>query len=196
MTSGAFHCPRCAVKRPYDHKRIRRFFTLYFIPLIPLEHLGEYIECQHCRGSYKPEVLDYDPQANQAAIEAEFQRAVDTVVIAIAMVGEGFETDKIERIRLILGRMKGEEFSTEDIQAKVDAPTSNCSSAEDQLKRLAPTLNDNGKEIIIKAAIMAAAGGGSFSDEQTSLLLSMASSLGMSPAHLQGVMKSLSSDST
>jgi len=55
--TGSFDCPRCGTNRPYDHKRVRRFFTLYFIPLIPLSTLGEYIECGGCGGTYKPEVL-------------------------------------------------------------------------------------------------------------------------------------------
>ena len=37
VATGEFHCPSCAIKRGYDHKRVRRFFTLYFIPLIPLD---------------------------------------------------------------------------------------------------------------------------------------------------------------
>jgi len=57
MGTGSFDCPRCGADRPYDHKRVRRFFTLYFIPLIPMETLGEYIECGGCGGTYKPEVL-------------------------------------------------------------------------------------------------------------------------------------------
>lgn len=55
--TGSFDCPRCGTRRSYDHKRVRRFFTLYFIPLIPLRTIAEYIECDGCKGTYKPEVL-------------------------------------------------------------------------------------------------------------------------------------------
>ena len=54
---GTFHCPRCGPDQPYMHKRVRSFFTLYFIPLIPMNTLGEYVECGRCQGQYKPEVL-------------------------------------------------------------------------------------------------------------------------------------------
>ena len=57
MGTGSFDCPRCGPNMPYDHKRVRRFFTLYFIPLIPLGTVAEYIECGVCKGTYKPEVL-------------------------------------------------------------------------------------------------------------------------------------------
>jgi len=54
---GEFLCPRCGPGQSYVHKSVRRFFTLYFIPLIPLNRVGEYIECQTCAGTFKVEVL-------------------------------------------------------------------------------------------------------------------------------------------
>ena len=33
---GAFNCPRCSMQRGYRWISVNRFFTLYFIPLIPL----------------------------------------------------------------------------------------------------------------------------------------------------------------
>ena len=57
--NGTFHCPACGPDNPYTHKRVRSFFTLYFIPLIPMKTLGEYVECDRCQGKYKPEVLSY-----------------------------------------------------------------------------------------------------------------------------------------
>lgn len=50
---GDFHCPSCDATQKYGLKRVRRFFTLYFIPLIPLNKLGEYVECVTCKDTYK-----------------------------------------------------------------------------------------------------------------------------------------------
>lgn len=55
--TGTFDCPQCGPAKPYNHRRQRRFFTLYFIPLIPLQTVGEYVECGGCKGTFKPEVL-------------------------------------------------------------------------------------------------------------------------------------------
>ena len=48
---GQFFCPQCGDGNDFKHKRVRRFFTLYFIPLIPLDLMGEYIECSTCQGN-------------------------------------------------------------------------------------------------------------------------------------------------
>jgi zinc ribbon protein len=54
---GSFTCPRCGPGREYEHKQVRRWFTLYFIPIIPLGTAGEYVECRSCAGTFRPEVL-------------------------------------------------------------------------------------------------------------------------------------------
>ena len=60
-----FHCPRCGSLREGKLKQVRSFFTLYFIPVIPLNVLGRYVECSGCKGTYVEEILQYDPNAQQ-----------------------------------------------------------------------------------------------------------------------------------
>ncbi|MBC7877466.1 MAG: zinc-ribbon domain-containing protein [Anaerolineales bacterium] len=55
--TGDFYCPKCEVQRQYKHKKIVRYFTLFFIPLFPLGTLNEYVECGVCGRTYKPEIL-------------------------------------------------------------------------------------------------------------------------------------------
>lgn len=55
--TGSFYCSKCAVQRPYKHKKVVRYFTLFFIPLFPLGTLSEYVECGVCGRTYKPEIL-------------------------------------------------------------------------------------------------------------------------------------------
>ncbi|MFT6255427.1 MAG: hypothetical protein ACJATV_001691 [Granulosicoccus sp.] len=78
---GDFNCPSCTSVQHYGLKRVRRFFTLYFIPLIPLDKLGEYLECLSCKDTYKPNILNYDPVANAEAIDAEYHSAIKKVMI-------------------------------------------------------------------------------------------------------------------
>ena len=54
---GIFFCPSCQTNCNYDHKVVKRFGTLYFIPLLPLDEITNYIECQECKNAYKQEVL-------------------------------------------------------------------------------------------------------------------------------------------
>jgi zinc-ribbon family len=208
--SGNFHCPQCETERPYTQKRVRRFFTLYFIPLIPLEHLGEYVECRQCRGQFKPKVLEYNPQAAQATMAADLHGALKNVIVAMTVAGGAPNEKRIEAARVLSSRFSDQEVSPDEIRKAVDAAGRDGQAVLGQLQRLAPRLNDNGKHLIIKAAVMAAAGGAdgdqnrriqgeansTYSEEQRALLARIAQSLGMSPAHFQGVLTALESEAT
>ena len=54
---GEFFCPKCRAQRHYKHKRATRYFSLYFVPLIPFGKLGEFVECQTCGVAFEPAVL-------------------------------------------------------------------------------------------------------------------------------------------
>jgi hypothetical protein len=56
--SGTFTCPHCRTSQVYRHVTYRRWFTLYFLPVIPLGRLGEQMECQGCLRCFSPQVLD------------------------------------------------------------------------------------------------------------------------------------------
>ncbi|MBN1429725.1 MAG: zinc-ribbon domain-containing protein [Anaerolineae bacterium] len=51
---GEFFCPKCQANRRYAHKQAVRSFTLYFIPIFPIQQLGEFIECQTCGVTLEP----------------------------------------------------------------------------------------------------------------------------------------------
>lgn len=57
VDSGVFRCPNEAVDRHYEYKQARRWFTLFFIPVIPLKQQGEWVQCQGCGTQYHSDVL-------------------------------------------------------------------------------------------------------------------------------------------
>ena len=58
IKEGKFACPQCQSFTQYKHKKVTKFFTLYFIPLIPLGSQGTYVECQQCRNTFIERVLE------------------------------------------------------------------------------------------------------------------------------------------
>lgn len=61
VDTGRFHCPNEGATRPYRHDRFRRWFTLFFIPVLPLNRQGERVQCQGCGATYGPDVLARHP---------------------------------------------------------------------------------------------------------------------------------------
>lgn len=188
---GQFHCPKCAARIPYAHKRVRRFFSLYFIPLIPLDLLGEYIECSRCRGTYDVAVLRHDPAKAQAKIEAQFERVAKRTMVMMMLADGVVDDEEIRTIRRVHSNIFKVELSTEDVQAEIRKAQQSPLSLTDQLSKLAGNLNAEGKEVVVQAAFLVAAADGKLEDSETKLLGEIGQALGMTPAHFRGVIDSM-----
>lgn len=60
VATGQFSCPCCRTRQNYRQIVYQRWFTLYFIPVMPLGRLGEQVECQGCYSRFAPEAADGD----------------------------------------------------------------------------------------------------------------------------------------
>lgn len=185
--TGRFFCPQCQHETDYKHKRVRKFFTLYFIPLIPLNLEGEYIECTECDGTFKLGVLDMDPQADMAEFQAEFHHAVKRVMVEMMLADGTVEEQELDVIRNIYQQLVGSELSDEDVRKEIVEAETRAGDVTESLKELSAHLNDQGKELVVRAAFMVAAADNEFQDEEKALIGSIGQALQMTPAHLNGV---------
>jgi transcription elongation factor Elf1 len=57
-TAGQFNCPVCTAPRSYSELRTSRYFSLFFIPLIPLgsSSTGRVV-CNHCGTEFDNRVV-------------------------------------------------------------------------------------------------------------------------------------------
>lgn len=184
---GQFHCPQCG-PQPYLHKKVKKWFTLYFIPCIPMETLGEYIECQRCKGTYKMEVLNYDPQAEQAALEAEYETVMRRVMIEMMLADDVLEESEITTMQEIYPRLAGREISRDEIMAEADETRRNGGDVLSYLQRMQGVLNNSGRETILKAAACVAMADGTFAPAEQQFLSKAAEALGITQAHLTGIL--------
>ena len=189
--SGDFYCPACDQKRRFERKTVRRFFTLYFIPVIPLSTLGEYIECQSCRGTFKVDVLKLDPEAKDKQLEAEFHAAIKRVMVLMMLADGEIHEKEIETIQLVYDKIAKKKLERADVDKEVEATNEHPRSLADYLGTLVGALNDSGKEAVVKAAFFVAAADGKITEEETRLLAELAAALEMSPTHFKGVIDGL-----
>lgn len=80
--NGQFHCPSCGGDRAYKRRQGRRFFTLFFIPVIPLGKVGgEFVECATCRTRFTLGVLAAPTASDLAAMPARLLRTAISQVL-------------------------------------------------------------------------------------------------------------------
>jgi len=67
---GVFFCQRCGGDRHYRRRSGRKFFTLFLVPVIPLNKVGEHVKCATCRTRFHPGVLTPSPAPGERASAA------------------------------------------------------------------------------------------------------------------------------
>ena len=188
QAKGTFYCPGCDREGvEYKQQRCRRFVTLYYLPLIPIKTVAEYIECQVCQNTYQPAVLKASA-ADHRAFEAEFQLVIKRVMI-LMLLADGVVADaELEVIRRIYLRLSDIDISIEDLRLEVEAARQGVSDVLVYLERNAPILNERGKELVIKSAFLVAAADDQFQDKERQLLADIGKTLDLSNAQVQAIL--------
>jgi uncharacterized tellurite resistance protein B-like protein len=191
--TGNFFCPQCNGQTAYKLKRVRSFFTLYFIPLIPLNKLGEYVECPRCQGTYDIGILDYDPSQENAKFEALFFVAVKQVMIGMLLADGRIDDDEVLMLQSQFLELTGAQITEQDLREEITEIENSGSNPLELVGGLASGLNDSGKETVIRAAYAIALADGEFDATEVAMLQEVGKSLGLTSAHLNGVLHELAS---
>lgn len=102
---GEFFCPRCQTERHYERKKIKNYFSVYFIPVLPIGDSGEIIECTHCGYSFAPEVLDRklskpmpDVVRYLNTVKAKLERGFSVEYVVSDLTAEGLDRDVADNL--------------------------------------------------------------------------------------------------
>ena len=216
IKEGKFLCPQCQEFAPYKHKKVTQFFTLYFIPLIPLGSKGTYVECQQCRNTFVERVLELShiqaeqPRIQENQVVNQIEEAVVVNKIEENIPPKEFLSEKQKAIKKLLilmiladGKVENAEISAfhsiykettglvvNDIYREIDDVKIENKSARQYLKDIAHLLNDEGKREIIKSSMMIAAADGHIDPTELNMISSFGKALGMSHSEIKEIVKS------
>jgi len=184
---GTFHCQRCGGDREYRHRAGRRWFTLFFIPVIPLSKAGEHVRCAVCGTRYRMEVLSLPTVAQmQAALPAGMRAA------AVTMLRAGGGNSGPARRRAI-DAIKGSgqaDYDDAALDADLAAPALPGQPGRElagPLNRLAAQLAVPAREWFLAEAVRIGLADGMLSDDERNVAREIAAQLGMTPAQARGV---------
>ena len=188
ISKGQFNCPQCEVGRPYKLKKSTRYFTLYFIPIIPLGRLGEYVECGACKGTFIPNVLKRQKEQERDVI-SEYEKAMRHSLIKMMLADGHVDDNEKEVIVDVVNKMSHNDITISDVHDMIAEVESSDQTLEHYLKSVSPLINTHGKELIIKAAFAVAAADGNVDSAEAKLLKEMANNLEITNAHFNGIMQ-------
>lgn len=186
---GHFHCPREGGDRGFARMQARRWFTFFWIPLIPLKVLGEFIRCAGCGAEYDPQVLELPTTAH---MQDQLTSALRHVVVAMVHADGEITEEELEAGVEVLTRFGLQAYTAADLHADLRQLT--ASDLETELSRVAGMMSPEGHETVLQACLMLAAADGHIDEEELKTIIRASRSLGMSPAHVRGVLAEIADE--
>ena len=105
LGSGTFFCPRCGTDRAYTKKGVRRWFTLFFLPILPLGATGSiHVRCETCGGAFAEDVLTL-PTTDER--RRRYERALRQCAVAVLKSGDASSTVARASCRSTLAELLG-----------------------------------------------------------------------------------------
>lgn len=182
--TGVFFCPREGGDCNYVHKKARRWFTLFFLPLIPLKELGDFVECASCKNTYYPDVLK---GKTASEIEDVSTIAIRHIVVSILLADGVVDPREREAAIAVVGRFASLPYGTTDLDA--DLTNLQVSALTDNLEELGAVLNEHGKENVLTAAVYLAGADGHVDRSEMEVARQIGKALTMSSAHIEGTIQ-------
>lgn len=191
IKEGNFLCPQCATEKKYKHKKVNKFFTLYFIPLIPLGSAGDYVECQTCKGTFVSRVLDYKPNQGRNEFQSEYEKAMRHTMVLIMLADGEIDDNEMDTVHLIINKFGHNDMTRPELEAYVASVQRNPEPVDTYLRKVTPYLNEHGKETILKCALAVAAADGNIDKSELEVVNSMAKAMEMSSSHVKGIISEM-----
>lgn len=178
---GVFHCRKCGGDRRYRHRSGRRYFTLFFIPVIPLNRTGDHVQCLTCKTRYVMDVLSLPTAAQmQAALPAGMRAA------AVIMLAAGDPASVAAR-RAALAAIHGagaHGYADADLDADRGQPGEAARAALNQVAR---QLTPDAREWFLAQIIQVGMADGPLTEPERRAAQLIAADLGMTRAQAIGV---------
>ena len=182
--TGVFFCPGEGGDRNYEHKQARRWFTIFFIPLIPLKELGDFIECTSCENTYYPDVLK---GKTASEIEDISTIAIRHVAVSMALADGTVDPRERDAAVTVVQRFASHPYDLDDLDS--DLSSLQVSALSDNLEELGAVLNEHGKENVLTAAVFLAGADGHVDRSEIEVARQIGKALTMSSAHIEGTIQ-------
>lgn len=199
---GMFHCPTCASTQKFRLRASRPFLTIYFIPVVPIGGLQEFVQCGNCKNAFETMILsnrmmpsDATPGQDPTAAGLPGAEALsfeqDLVrVIALMMVEDGQVTEnEISIARRLFSNITEENLSREELGKVCSAVRLHRLTTSSFLATCGPRRSHEEKLLLVQAMFGVAGADGEITPGRMQSLLQAQQILGLEEREFETAVK-------
>jgi hypothetical protein len=140
----------------------KKWGCIYWIPVFPLQEFEPYVECASCNGSYPVEALRHDRGVAQQQfhaqreLEGDLARMLCEVIAMMAGEKNNVSPHVCSLIANAVRRVLKIDMPHGDILAAIAAGPDEPEAVLRNVEQQAASLTDRGKELVLRAVVVAA----------------------------------------
>jgi hypothetical protein len=181
LGQGVFYCRRCGGDRQYRHRAGRRWFTLFFIPVIPLNRVGEHVQCATCRTRYVTDALH---QPTTAQMQAALPVGMRAAAAAMLRSGDPGSPAARQRAITVVTGAGARGYDEVALDADLEQPADWVRGA---LQQVGTQLTIQAREWYLADVIRIGMADGALTDTERTAAQAIGLDLGMTHAQVLGV---------
>ena len=185
--SGTFYCAKCAANRPFKHQTKRQFLTVYFIPLIPLQKIGEFIKCGKCQETFPLSATGQTQAGVQAAEQTQAIEMIRRVLVMIVAADNVVSDEELEAVADFVRQNDGPETTDEQILQEAARIRQSSTDAISYIRHVAQPMDTKYKELMAYHSFLAATAGGELSAERQALLAQLPGTIGIAESRFREI---------
>ena len=181
IAQGVFFCRRCGGDRSYRKRGGRRYLTLFFIPVVPLNRTGVHVQCVTCKARYVTDALKLATAAQMQAALSAGARALVSVMLRAGDPGCPAARRRAIEMAAAAG---AQDYDDTALDADLAEPSA---AAQRPIAELGGQLKPEAREWYLAELVRIALADGPLTGAERAAAEAIAAGLGMTHAQAFGV---------
>jgi len=149
--SGEFYCAVCDARQRFQHIQIQTYATLFFISVLPLRTIADYVECDVCQANYAPQSLT-ESNVEEAECPIAASHCGMVRVLVYLLLGYGKTHARVRMLQDIYHERHKQTLSEVCIQRECDWILRSHEDILAMITHMAPALGYSARLQIMLAA--------------------------------------------
>jgi uncharacterized tellurite resistance protein B-like protein len=186
---GNFYCPTCAVTQTYRLRARRPWLTLYFIPTVPIGGPELFVQCDTCRSTWDPSVLEMDRQSHEALKEEQFRDEAVRAALLVVLADGHISESEINALQGIASHLLERQVDREELGWLCSTAEQSGVEASNYVLTVSRRWDTEQRTKALQAMFLAASAEGEMGPKQINTLAKMREILQMSDEEYQGAIE-------
>ncbi len=186
---GDFYCPTCAMIQTYRLRARRPWLTLYFIPTVPVGGPEFFVQCDQCRSTWDPTVLEMDQQSHETALEDQFHDEALRAAVLVVIADDEITENEINALQRVASHLLDRPVDREELGRLCSIAQQNNIVATNYVLTVSRRWSQQQRVQALQGMFLAASAEGEMGSEQIEVLTDMREILELTNAEFEAAIE-------